>query len=450
MRAKLLKLTIWLPVLVAHAGLAWGDGPTGGSTAPVVTVQPPAPYAAGTNYKGPNSHVSAMIDPNYENCGLDCHYQRANENISLQAKYIIKKIEFLNRPPEFASDEAKIQLLGSFYVAGEDLDDCIGRYMRMNQFWFVKAGSALGKNETSYTNLHCAKVSADGKTCEIEAPGSPAILRCSKEAPDGTCIEEIQEASGFDPRQNPKKPKMGQGAFFSRYDQLKMQAPNPAQLASVQDGVMDKATINNYKPNHDDFIRFKKVYLNSTSSATVEVPETGANRYDEPAYQKALAAWQAAEFVEDAMDTVAGRKDLGKLRAEDKKAFKNDAVKNDSVNRFIYNEARGEYIDQVNQFIKQTSAFNSTSSALSFKGKRKGAKGPGGKGVNRPADPNSTINNIPLPERQHTGNEEVNAGARINNYTTYTPNAFTNSILPPGGKAVERPADQEDFSNPFF
>ncbi|MEO5971351.1 MAG: hypothetical protein ABIQ95_15605 [Bdellovibrionia bacterium] len=411
-----------------------GGAPAGGSTASTMPVPKiPAPYAAGTDYKGPASS-SALVDPNYEKCGLDCHYQKANENISLQANYILKKIEFLGYPSIYASDEAKIELLGSFYKSGEDLDECIARYVRMNRFWFVKVRSALGKNEESYSELHCVKMSPDGKTC-LEEGG----VASSYELP-------ISDGPGLVKNQVPEKAKMAQATYFSNYDQLRQQ-PDSAQLASVQDGVLNSTTAKNYKPDKNDFIRFKKIA--KPSGGVIEVPETGQNRYDEPAYQRAMAAWGKeegkGEFYQDAADTIGKRKDFGQLRIQDKLNFKNDNSKNgSSPARLIFNEARGQYIDQVNSFVSQQGAFNSTSSAINFKGSKQSI------------NPKSVISKQPQKPAPawHTGYEEVNVpignGSREQiYYGTFSPNTLTGTVTPVPGKNTQ-PAYDDDILNPFF
>jgi hypothetical protein len=320
--------------------------------------------------------------------------------------------------------------LGSFYKEGESLDSQIARYISLNRFWFVKVRSALGKNQAAYNSLHCEKMSSDGNTC----------LKLAAEAPTFK-----PEENGV---QDPERPKKAQVAYFSKYDQLRQQLPNATQLASVQDGVLDNVTLDNYKPNLEDFIRFKKINKDPADSAagTMEVPVTtgaDADRYDMPAYKRAQEAWEQGQFKADVIKTIGGRKNFGQLRIQDKYDFKNDAPAPDSqsVQRYLYNEARGQYVDEINSFITKQDAFNSTTSSMSFKGAKQSA---------HPVGQVKTT----LPNNVERGNEEVVApmntgGTRTGVvYDTYSPNAFSRTAAP--AKPGAQPETSEDYLNPFF
>src|ERR1043165_5182638 len=56
----------------------------------------------------------------YRPCGVGCLYEKANENISLEALYILRKIEFLRT----ASDTEVQNNLAGFCFSGESGRDC--------------------------------------------------------------------------------------------------------------------------------------------------------------------------------------------------------------------------------------------------------------------------------------------------------------------------------------
>ncbi|MFZ9595042.1 MAG: hypothetical protein ACO3A2_03090 [Bdellovibrionia bacterium] len=379
------SLLFWAFLATASGGVlpAFATGPasiSAGSTQSLV--QPPSqassdrpaapPVSSGVLPQAPDSgsslnHPVLSVDPQYERCGPECYYQRANENIALQGDYIRKKMDFLLLSPDQGS---KRSLLGSFCGPTEDTDDCAERYIRLNQLWYPRLRRALQKNHESINQLVCAQFSEDRTQCLRLVEGPKSITS------DRSVPIEVGSPSA----------KWAQSSYFMKYDELRdkagrmLSAPQQANsLDQVQDGVMAEQ-FGIYKPDINDFIRFKKIPKdpNDPSKGSFEVPESGPNRYDRVAYEKALAYYdkhfgsdrKKDHAPNDLTETLLSQKQ-GKTRQTELMKVKEDESKDPkkiSVERILYNQARGEKVDAFNQYISNQNAFNSTTTTATFPG----------------------------------------------------------------------------------
>lgn len=314
-----------------------------------------APYASGSVPVTSNNKSRAMIDPEYEKCGQDCIYSKANENISLQADFIIKKIMYIQIEPD--SDKKK-KILGNFCSSTEDGDDCANRYVAMHRFWFMKVRSSLGKNEKNRANLGCTRFDVQGN-CLVDTQAK--------------AVEMGQSLPGSNQINTP--PKYTQVAHFSTFQDLQKQAQIDAfqkhgqamnSLMQVSSSASDDAwvneTYNDYKPNRDDFIKFKEIFKdpNHPELGTQQIPMTNAMGnplYDEAAYQRALNAWgnnpndPTHESLLTDLNQMKGKISEKKIQNENEfiseQAPPSQGPK--SVDHFIYDQVRGKSVDQINQ-----------------------------------------------------------------------------------------------------
>jgi hypothetical protein len=377
------KWFLSIPLLiVAFAQLSFaevvGVQPGSGNFSPFI----PAPFAAGATPVNSSNISMAETDPNYVRCGPACLYNKSNENISLRIEHLKKKLEFLNDPNVTSSQKRSV--LGGFCaeVAGmkEDIDDCLDRYKKVQALWFIKARGALGINNGNIHKLSCAQSDQNGNCLISQAPVVPKTQQSVE-----------QEAK-----------KMAQVPYFIKsLDMAKQAMQSNAFLSNVRDteewedsitGSIAEIGGRSFEPSKDDFVKFKLIDRDPSNpgAGQIEVPSyrpDGSLDYDEMAYNRAHQAWNTV-FKEAVKVSTLGR-DMSKVAQQEKAKFLQDfsadsqGPKSDS--RAIYDNARGEYVEFINQ------AF-SPSSQVTFPGSQ----------VSK-----SSQNGIVVPAGNYTGNEMV-------------------------------------------
>jgi hypothetical protein len=368
----LMILFISINVLTSDS-LADGKGVSYGSTAINSTQNnssvPVVPYAAGvTTPVRPNSTAQQMADafqdPNYDACGQDCLYNKANENITIQMQYILQKYAAL----EDASldEQIKMKLLGSFCgkangqgSSDESFKDCKDRYIKVNKFWILKARGSVGSNE-----------------------GAIAKLRCNQFGANGECLSNLLGATTIEPGHDPsiaQKQLQLQYTHISKSGDLGLESRNQAG-AGLQ-GVRDNAQWENdayasLEPKQEDFVKFRKIPDPGNAGQQLEIPVMNGNKlvYDKEAYQAAKDEWsgksvqsrsssgnsapnlvQTRASLKDALHGSTEGQRLNQVVKDDQKAFQAgfsktvtpDQVKSspDLLNRYIYDQARGQIVN---------------------------------------------------------------------------------------------------------
>ena len=89
----------------------------------------------------------------YQACGQSCIYQKSNETLSLDATYVMKKLELL----QSASDDEIRETLGAFCTSGEDGRHCLERYRMYETARLYKTRNAIGTNDDSAAKLALEK-----------------------------------------------------------------------------------------------------------------------------------------------------------------------------------------------------------------------------------------------------------------------------------------------------
>ncbi|MBC7386639.1 MAG: hypothetical protein H7301_10835 [Cryobacterium sp.] len=118
-------------------------------------------------FKKPAPLSSADL-PGEVACGLSCRYSRANENLTLQAVYLLKKIKLIDLSIQTGKEGAARTALGGFCAnASEEVESCFKRYKDFQRVGLLEIRQAIGRNEDSIARLvHGRKI--DG-TAEGEA-----------------------------------------------------------------------------------------------------------------------------------------------------------------------------------------------------------------------------------------------------------------------------------------
>lgn len=338
-----------------------------------------------------NSPLSPSVDPiddsRYARCGLDCVYNKANENISLQLAYMEKKIDFLYQSNVSLAEKRK--LLGGFCPITEEVSSCLDRYEKIQEFWRVKVRSALAKNSKSALDLNCLVYDSKGM-CVIQGAKPVEMILSEKE-------------------QQKEMNKLDQVPTFLKAPELlkKFETSNQgydSKLETVDSTISnndwDGFLTQNYAPSLDDFIRFKTVFKDSDHPelGTTSIPMIGPDGklvYDQEAYQKARRLWDTLH--QEALAVFKGNVNLPQAVQQEKNQFlkefgsQSGGVKSDRNQ--IYDNARGMLIDAANQDFG-----GSSSNSVNFPGTR----------LSTPSQTkNQTNSPVSNPDKQYTGNEEV-------------------------------------------
>lgn len=201
-------------------------------------------------------------DPAREDCGFGCLYNKANENIGLQVKYIFNKLFALYD----ASDAQRAAALGSFCFQDEELNDCLNRYFKLQIYVLRKMQAAMIKNYESSTLVSNEK---NGK--ELLHPAFVGIN--SKDAP--------------------KKDR--QAPYVVTYEDLKKEYEEIRKLGS--NDYQRWAEHLPVKPSPDDFAIFEEKLKDPTDPnrghfLVVARDEKGNLKYNKKAYDEALKRYK--------------------------------------------------------------------------------------------------------------------------------------------------------------
>lgn len=336
----------------------------------------------------PSSSTDPMSDPRYVRCGADCIYNKANENISLQLAYMEKKLDFLHQSTVSGAEKRK--LLGAFCPITEEVDSCVERYERIQQFWRVKVRSALAKNAKSALDLNCLVYDSRGM-CAIEGA-----------KPVETLLSEKEQQSEMN--------KLDQVPTFLKAPEVLKKFENANQGYDSKLATLDSTISNNdwdgfltqnYAPSIDDFIKFKTVFKDSDHPelGTTSIPMIGPDGklvHDQEAYQKARRLWDSLH--QEAVAALKGNSNLPQAVKQEKDQFLKDFAPQPggakSDRNQIYDNARGMLVDAANQDF----GASSSSSSLNL---------PGPRNLSPTQNKNQTPSQMLDPSKQYTGNEEV-------------------------------------------
>ncbi|MBC7691289.1 MAG: hypothetical protein H7222_05925 [Methylotenera sp.] len=99
-------------------------------------------------------------------CGQSCTYQKANDNVTLQSRYLIRKLERLKELHTEGKNSEVLSNLGNFCTASEDAESCLNRYQHVQISALEKMRASLGSNENMIGNLNSRQPDARGVSRE--------------------------------------------------------------------------------------------------------------------------------------------------------------------------------------------------------------------------------------------------------------------------------------------
>lgn len=126
------------------------------------------------------------------NCGISCRYSRANDNLTLQAVYLIQKIKRVDDAiSEGEEVKARTALGGFCRNKSEAIGSCFTRYKAFQRVGLLEIRQAIGKNEDTIARLTHArkedgKVDGDALVYEIGGKERDAYV------PEVTTLSELE------------------------------------------------------------------------------------------------------------------------------------------------------------------------------------------------------------------------------------------------------------------
>jgi hypothetical protein len=235
-------------------------------SSPVLSASEASRGVKSSSKEGANS----WKDPSREDCGFGCLYNKANENIGLQVKYIFNKLFALYD----ATNDQRAAALGAFCFQGEKIEDCLNRYFRVQVYVLRKMQAAMVKNYESSTLVSNEK----GSSKELIHPSFVGIAS----------------------KDSPKKDR--QAPYVVTYEDLKREYEEIRKLGS--NDYQKWAEHLPLKPSREDFAIFEEKLKDPTDPnrghfLVVAHDEKGNVKYNKKAYEEALKKYNEtleAEF----------------------------------------------------------------------------------------------------------------------------------------------------------
>jgi len=258
----------------------------------------------------------------YKECGNDCLYKRANEQLAYQALYVMQKIDLLRDTPDTGLINRE---LAHFCLSGEAAFACRDRYVRQQTMTLESIQQGLIQHSDTIAQL-------DSKF--VQKNDVPVFVR-----------EQ-------DPKAGEKKPVTPYVQSFKDLEkQYKWQRKNKPKAISQQSYDDWVKQLKNLEPKEEDFYKFKMVSRdpNNPSSEKIRVYETDSNGYpvpDKPAYDKAKERWK--EFVQ---------KDLAVLKSMKPNLAVSDELDDQMAptkSKEFLNNARGLMVEKTNELVSET------------------------------------------------------------------------------------------------
>lgn len=127
-------------------------------------------------------------------CGMSCRYSRAAENLTLQAVYLLKKVELVKAAVKDSSKEkeARAALGGFCRDSAEAIGECFKRYKDFQRIGLLEIRNSLGKIDEYKKNL-INGVRADG-TVNATALVYETGVENSAYIPDVPTLPELEKA----------------------------------------------------------------------------------------------------------------------------------------------------------------------------------------------------------------------------------------------------------------
>jgi hypothetical protein len=126
-------------------------------------------------------------------CGMACRYHRANDNLTLQALYLITKMKKIDDALGNQEETQAKTALGGFCIdSGEDAHTCFDRYKAFQRVALLQIRQAIGKNEEMIARLTSGRKddgTVEGDTISFAANADPEAY-----VPEVPTVSDLEKA----------------------------------------------------------------------------------------------------------------------------------------------------------------------------------------------------------------------------------------------------------------
>lgn len=207
----------------------------------------------------PKENPNSWADPEREVCSFGCLYEKANENLGLQTKYMVHKLGALE---SLRSADDRANALRSFCLDNESAETCYKRYKKLQIYALKKIHSAMKQNYDAAAAVSNEKSSKEFLRSYAEGVVNGKAPEAKPQAPYVVTFEDLQ----------------------NEYAKLRMLASNGYQQWA------DKIP---FEPSPEDFVKFTEKPRDPENPAAgtfmvLERDKDGKIKIDKEAYQAAL------------------------------------------------------------------------------------------------------------------------------------------------------------------
>ena len=128
-------------------------------------------------------------------CGIACRYHRANDNLTMQALYLVTKIGKIDEAyqKDSSSSEARTALGAFCRSDSEDLDVCFNRYKDFQRVALLNIRQSIGKNEDTIARLTTGR-KADGTVDGTVLAFDSGEAKTTPYLPDVPTLSELEQS----------------------------------------------------------------------------------------------------------------------------------------------------------------------------------------------------------------------------------------------------------------
>ncbi|OFZ79475.1 MAG: hypothetical protein A2583_03490 [Bdellovibrionales bacterium RIFOXYD1_FULL_53_11] len=269
------------------------------------------------------------IDDAHRECDMACLYKKANEHISLDSLYLMKRVMFLEASCKNGCDKDVKDRLGNFCIGTESADTCFKRYKYFVIMQLQKRKAALESNEASAASLLSKSSYTARQMDKNRGAEKSGIL------PQVTFIPKSKELDAVYRRQ------------FANHKRS-----HKTDYEGMVDGL---------RPTKDDFVKFKTVKKEAGlggSEKTMLVLDKSCGRefcYDEKKYNLALADYtlRRAEIARDLKNAYSQGSTKDGYRTDSSLIEGRERQTADSIEDYSY--ARDPAVEAANELINKVS-----------------------------------------------------------------------------------------------
>ena len=126
-------------------------------------------------------------------CGMACRYHRANDNLTMQALYLVTKIQKIETAIQNRQESQARTALGAFCKSdSEEVESCFARYRDFQRIGLLEIRQSIGKNEDSIARL------TTGRKADGTVDGTALTFGTGEEKtaylPDVPTLSELEQA----------------------------------------------------------------------------------------------------------------------------------------------------------------------------------------------------------------------------------------------------------------